>query len=114
MSINVKLKEQHAKLIETVRRIKTKNEWRLSLYKGFIRHDTISISENNILDQAITNTPQNIRLVAEIELKKNNGFLLTDTADSVSDSEIKPLVISIRNYINYLFLSLDIQFKNIK
>jgi hypothetical protein len=110
MSAHTKLNILFAKLIEAVRSITGKEKCKLCLYEGYIQVETINITEKDILGQAITNTPDTIQLVAEIELKREIDFLPSEPIDPLIYSKIKPLINSIRYYINYL---LNIINKNI-
>ena len=102
MSTHTKLNILFSKLIETVRSITGKEKFKLSLYEGYIQVETINITEKDFLEQAITNNPDTIQLVAEIELKKQIDFLPSDPIDPLIYGKIKPLINSIRYYINYL------------
>jgi hypothetical protein len=102
MSAHTKLNILFAKLIEAVRSIMGKEEYKLTLYEGYIQVKKINITEKDIIGQAMTHTPDSINQAAEIELKKQIDFLPSEPIDPLIYSKIKPLINSIQYYINYL------------
>ena len=102
MNAHTKLNILFAKLIEAVRSIAGKEKCKLSLYEGYIQAERINIAEKDILGQAIANTPDTIHLATEIELIKQIDFLPSEPIDPLIYGKIKPLINSIRYYINYL------------
>ena len=105
MSARSRINSLLKRLVEAVRQLYGKKEYRLHFYKGVIRPDLIDTNAANVLEQALASTPDQIKLITEIKLVTKNNLRLIESSGSEIRDEIKPILSTIQDYLRYFFLN---------
>ena len=114
MSARSRINSLLKKLVDAVRKLYGKKEYRLHFYKGVIRPDLIDTNAANVLEQALASTPDQIRLITDIKLVTKNNLRLMESSGSEIRDEIKPILSTIQDYLRYFFSTIIISEKEVK
>ena len=101
MNTRLHLNEVLNRLIDAVKNLSGKNEYRLHFYKGVIRPDAIDTNAANVIGQALIKLPEQIQLVEGIKLDPQNNLIPLEPLDSEIREGIKPVLNIIQYYLKY-------------
>jgi hypothetical protein len=114
MSARAKINSLVKRLVESVRKLHGKKEYRLHFYKGVIRPDLIDTRAANVLEQALASTPDRIRLINDIKLVTQNNLPVIEFSGSENRDEIKSILSTIQDYLRYFLSTTTISEKEVK